>query len=255
MDKGLGWIRDVPKASDFRFKVGKPAEVSLPPQVELWTPPIQDQGSTSSCVGHATASLFRYMLHHLNQPDFQPSRLFNYWYARRISHLGYETEDAGAMPRDAMQSMISNGVVPETDWPFDVSRINERPPRELLPTAYKHRIIEGEYVRMLADDNLVHLKYSLNRGLPFLVGISVYSSFFDTGSDGAVPMPKMTETFEGGHLMYCNGYRDDIKRFRCPNSWSEQYGDKGVYWLPYDYVANGGLAGDFWRVSLITGGN
>ena len=275
--QGLGWIRDVPKSADFRASA--PVTISaadLPPSVELWTPPILDQGSTSSCVGHGSASLFRYMMHYLGQPDFQPSPLFNYWYARKISHMGWENEDNGAMPRDAMQSMISNGVVPEDNWAFDLARVNERPPRELLPVAYKHRIIEGEYVRMLANDNLIHLKYSLAKQLPFLVGIDCFTSLFDqkTNDTGVVPFPNLErEVFEGGHLVYSNGYitrqapnwsqwltdhgvtnPDPDGYFRCPNSWGDFYGEHGIYWFPFAYIRNASIASDFWRVQMITGG-
>ncbi len=211
-----------------------------------------DQGRTNSCVGNASASLFHYMLHYLGKPDFQPSRLFNYWLARHVPRLGWENEDEGAMPRDAMQSMISNGVISEDDWPFDTGKINERPPQALLAKAKANRVVEGEYVRMLANDNLYHLKYSLFQKLPFLIGVDVYSSFFDTDTDGMTPMPQTSEAYEGGHLMYCNGYNDSIRRFRCPNSWSEDEGEKGVFWLPYEYVGNAGLASDFWRIEAIT---
>lgn len=253
--RGLGWFRDIFDPRDHRAGLTIPSReaiASLPAEVELWTPPIMDQGRTNSCTGHASASLYRYMLHYLGHADFQPSRSFNYWYGRKIAHRGWESVDEGAMPRDVMQSMISNGVVDEADWPFDPARINEQPPKRLLTKALGNRVIEGEYTRMLADHNLYHLKASLARRLPFLVGIDVYSSFFDTGDDGHTPMPQTNETFEGGHLIYCNGYSEARQRFRCPNSWGLGEGDKGVFWLPYPYVANAGLAGDFWRIEAIT---
>lgn len=229
-------------------------DTPLPSAVELWTPPIVDQFSTNSCVGQASASLFRYTMHLWGDPDFQPSRLFNYWLARHVPRRGWENEDMGAMPRDAMQSMISNGVVPEELWPFseDPSIVNQRPPQELLAKAKKKRIVEGKYVRMLANANLFHLKHSLAIKLPFLVGIDIYSSFYDTGDDGMVPMPQTNQTYEGGHLIYCNGYDDSLRRFRCPNSWGTNWGAKGTCWIPYEYIANAGLSGDFWRTEAIT---
>lgn len=249
---GMGWRRDIYDPRDLRFSAGD-TSASLPSQVtHLWTPPILNQRATNSCVGHGSASLFMYMLHWLNKPVFQPSPLFNYWLARHVPRLGWENEDEGAMPRDAMQSMISNGVLSEDLWPFGYDRVNTRPPQTLLHDAKANRVVEGKYVRMLANDNLYHLKYSLAQGLPFLIGIDVYSSFYDTGDDGFVPMPQTNQTFEGGHLMYCNGYDDSIRRFRCPNSWGDDWGDKGCAWLPYDYVGNAGLASDFWRIEAIT---
>jgi hypothetical protein len=196
--------------------------------------------------------LYRYTLRLLGLPDFALSPAFNYWFGRHVPRLGWENEDEGAMPRDVMQSMISNGVVSEVDWPLLPDTLNARPPQELLAKAKQHKVIEGRYVRMLANDNLHHLKYSLAQRLPFLVGVDVYSSFYDTSDDGMTPMPKTSETYEGGHLIYCNGYDDDLQRFRCPNSWGEGEGAQGVFWLPYAYIANAGLANDFWRVEAVT---
>ena len=225
---GLGWIPDTPKKADFRVRMSKEemATISLPPSVQLWTPPILDQKSTSGCTGFASSSLYRYMLRILGKPDFQPSPLFNYWFGRHVPRLGWEDEDEGAMPRDVMQSMISNGVVWEQDWPFseDSDIVNRRPPQTVLATAKKNRIIEGKYVRMLANDNLFHLKYSLTQGLPFLCGIDVYSSFFDTGGNGMIPMPQTNQTFEGGHLGMVSGFDDLTRRFTFVNSWGEEWG-------------------------------
>lgn len=251
---GLGWLRDIRHPKDLRIKMSKEqmGVITLPPSVHLWTPPILDQISSNSCTGFASSSLYRYMLRHLGKSDFQPSPLFNYWFGRHVPRLGWENEDEGAMPRDVMQSMISNGVVEESDWPFDLSKVNEKPPQAVLSRAKTNRVIEGKYVRMLANDNLFHLKYSLAQGLPFLVGIDVYSSFFDTGDDGMVPMPQTNQTFEGGHLLYCTGFDDSLQRFKCPNSWGLGWGDAGFAWIPYAYIANAGLAGDFWRIEAIT---
>jgi C1A family cysteine protease len=184
--------------------------------------------------------------------DFQPSRAFIYWYARHVPRLGWENQDEGAMPRDAMQTMISNGVVSEEDWPFNPKKINTEPTSGLLSKAKAHRITEGHYVRMTAADNLFHLKLSLSKELPFLIGIAVYSSFYDTRSDGMVSMPKTSETYEGGHLLWCCGFSNSMHRFICPNSWGEGEGDKGYFYLPYEYVAEPALAGDFWRIELVS---
>lgn len=252
---GLGWIPDIPKKADFRVKMSKEemSKVSLPPAIELYNPPILDQKGTNSCTGFASASLYRYHLHQ-NFNEFQPSPLFNYWLGRHVPRLGWENEDEGAMPRDVMQSMISNGVIREEFWPFSENPeiVNRRPPQTLLAAAKSNRVIEGKYVRMLANDNLFHLKHSLVQGLPFLVGVDVYSSFFDTGDDGLVPMPQTNQTFEGGHLLWANGFSDELQCFRCPNSWGTGWGKDGIAWIPYPYIANAGLAGDFWRIEAIT---
>lgn len=254
---GTGWVKDRPSKKDLRFSAPLEEDGTLPTLptsvTDLYTPPRRDQKRTNSCVGQASASLYEYMLYVMNAANvFHPSALFNYWLARHVPRRGWEDEDEGAMPRDAMQSMISNGVLPDEDWPFteDPSVVNQEPPKLLQRKAKSNRIVEGKYVRMKADDNLFHLKYSLAQGLPFLIGIPVYTSFYDVGADGVVPMPKDGEMLEGFHLMYSNGYDDSTRLFKTPNSWGTEVGDYGVYYLPYNYVTM--FSDDFWRIEAIT---
>ena len=247
---GTGWIRDIRDDRDF-VGTGPFGLAALPTlDVDLrktpYMPPVTNQLQTNSCVANATSSVFRYMLRKLGLPDFQPSRLFTYYFAR--ARQGWENEDDGCMPRDAMQSLISNGTIAELYWPFseDNAIINTRPSQQNLHDALSHRIVEGKYVRMLANDDLYHLKHSLSLGLPFTIGIPCYTSFFDVGSSGIVHMPTNGETLEGFHMMYIVGYSEAQQIFITVNSWGEDDGDHGVRYLPYQYVKRYGE--DLWRV-------
>lgn len=252
--KRFGYVRDL---RDDRDLIGNaPVELGtqLATDVDLrktpFMPPTVDQLQTSSCVGNATSSVFRFILRRLGLPDFQPSRLLTYYLAR--AQRGWENDDDGCMPRDAMQSLISNGTVNELYWPFadDPVIVNTRPSQQILHDAKAHRITEGKYVRMLPTDDLFHLKHSLAQQLPFTIGIPCFSSFFDVGHTGIVPMPKKGETLEGFHMMYTAGYADAQELFINPNSWGESDGDHGVRYLPYEYVRKYGE--DLWRIEGLT---
>jgi C1A family cysteine protease len=252
---GLGWRKDQPDMRDFVARLARAApasSLSIPPAVDLrktpWMPPIMDQSVTSSCVGNASSSIVRFMRRKMGQPDFQPSRLFTYYFARRLQ--GWESIDAGCYPRDAMKSLAANGVPSEDEWPFDVNRVNERPPQISLHHALADKAIK--YTRMLRNDDLFHLKNSLHQGIPFMLGISVYSSFFDTNETGMVRMPGRRESYEGGHMLWACGYSDVDRLLACPNSWSEGWGDRGVCYLPYDYLRHEGLSDDFWRIEAVS---
>ena len=41
------------------------------------------------------------------------------------------------------------------------------------------------------------------------------------------------------------GYDDKKLCFICANSWSTNWGNKGLFYLPYNYVTDNELAGDF----------
>lgn len=241
--KRLGWRPDTPDFRDFIYAA--PLGQTLVPTVDLrpFAPPIVDQSVSNSCVGNSSASMVRFVRRKLGLPDFQPSRLFIYYFARRLQ--GWQDADEGATIRDAMKVLEADGVCDEADWPFDIDKVNDRPDQMDLHRALENRQLK--YVRMRRGDDLYHLKHSLQLGIPFMLGISVYSSFFDTGDDGLVRMPRSTETLEGGHAMYVVGYDNNAGRFIVANSWGD-WGDKGYCYLPYAYLLNDDLSDDFWAL-------
>jgi C1A family cysteine protease len=44
------------------------------------------------------------------------------------------------------------------------------------------------------------------------------------------------------------GYDDKSKRIIVRNSWGTDWGMKGYFTMPYDYVSNRNLSDDFWTV-------
>ena len=49
----------------------------------------------------------------------------------------------------------------------------------------------------------------------------------------------------------CVGYDDFKKWFITMNSWGKSWGDKGFFYIPYDYLTNPNLASDFWVIQII----
>ena len=82
----------------------------------------------------------------------------------------------------------------------------------------------------------------------------VYSSLLTAtvSSTGVVPMPNTkTETFKGGHCACIVGYNDTTQMFTCANSWGTSWGNKGYFTIPYAYIINPSLAGDFCFTTFI----
>jgi C1A family cysteine protease len=87
-------------------------------------------------------------------------------------------------------------------------------------------------------------------GFPFVFGFTVYDSFESdqVAKTGILNMPKPDEPEVGGHAVMGVGYDDAKKRLLVRNSWGADWGMKGYFTMPYDYVASRDLSDDFWTI-------
>jgi len=103
------------------------------------------------------------------------------------------------------------------------------------------------YARLQTLDEM---RTCLADGYPFVFGFTVYESFESdqVAKTGVVPMPKAYEKVLGGHAVLAVGYDNAKKRVVVRNSWGTDWGMKGYFTMPYDYVADRGLADDLWTI-------
>jgi C1A family cysteine protease len=89
-------------------------------------PPVYDQLDLGSCVANATAAALRFAwknsFAHFSTPyeEFDPSRLWIYYYARMIGNdrKDLEFRDTGCQIRDALKVLKNKGVCTEEAWPY-----------------------------------------------------------------------------------------------------------------------------------------
>ena len=89
-------------------------------------PPVYNQFQLGSCVANATAAALRFAwknsLVHYSTPyeEFDPSRLWIYYYARLLDKPGRDLEfrDSGCQIRNALKVLKNKGVCAEVDWPY-----------------------------------------------------------------------------------------------------------------------------------------
>jgi len=233
-----------PDTEDLRDRVFRPTQFKtstvLPKNVDLRSAcsPIVDQGELGSCTANAIASGLREYWETLSGKLTLLSRLWLYWEERYLE--GTVNEDAGAYIRDGMKVLQKMGCAPESDWPYDVSKFKQIPPTTATTDAKQFKITE--YHRLTT---LILLKSALAEGYPVVTGIMVYDSFESNqvAQTGIVPLPKRGEQFLGGHAVLAVGYQDDVKNkgqgvVICRNSWGENWGDNGYFYLPYSYFTS-----------------
>lgn len=246
----FGWIPDLPDHRDFMYAAPTPIMQSIPAAADLTKlcPPVYDQGQLGSCTANAIAAAFQFDEMKQKAPDASvPSRLFIYYGERAME--GTVNEDSGAQIRDGIKVVASQGVCPESEWPYDVTKFKQKPPQKCFTDAKKFQAVT--YQRLIQDQNT--MKGCLAEGFPFVFGITVYQSMMSgtVAKNGVVPMPSTQEKVLGGHAILAVGFDDKTQRFKFRNSWGTTWGDKGYGYLPYAYLTDQNLASDFWTIRAI----
>lgn len=253
-----GWIPDkTNETPDTLYKLNYTSE-NIPPTVDLrekyTLPPVYDQGELGSCTANAIA--FAYQFEELKQStststststQMTPSRLFIYYNERDME--GTTETDSGAQIRDGMKSVHKQGVCSEDLWPYDTSKYTEKPPEKCYLQASEHQALT--YNRVLQTENLIQT--ALANDLPVVFGFIVFTSFesIEVAKTGFVSIPTENDKPLGGHAVAIVGYDIETQYFICRNSWGDDWGDEGYFYMPYEYVLNPVWCNDFWVIRKV----
>lgn len=252
-----GWVPDHADQRDLKYIVPHEVASALPSAVDLrpLCPDVYDQGKLGSCSANAIAAAIEFEQRKLKAlRQFVPSRLFVYYNERVL--LNTVDTDSGSPLRGGMKTVNHIGVCPEdqqgdpANWPYDLTQYTTRPPDACYAAAQHVRAVR--YQRL--DHALEALKGCLAEGYPFVFGFTVYENFESilVRDTGVAPLPAQGEQVLGGHAVMAVGYDDARAALLVRNSWGPDWGEKGYFYLPYDYIFKHGLARDFWTVRLIT---
>lgn len=239
MNRRLGLIPDLQEHVDedlrlrplTAMKVGG-AELPVSVSLRQYVDRVRDQKQSSSCVGQSVARAIHIRTQMLGSKHPFPSALAIYTGARSrelplrgpgdASRLGLT--DDGCRPRFAMEAVTDaelSCLVPEDEWPLDMSLVNERLPLDIFQTGNSlfvrwHRI--GGSGR--ARTRLV--KESLAAGYPVVFGMQL-DAFYEN-FDGGVYEP-IAESI-GNHMQCIDSYNREL--FGVVNSWGDRW-NRGGY--------------------------
>lgn len=242
----FGCKRDLFDKRDFKFSMVAPFK-ELPSSVNLsdtsYIPKVFNQGSLGSCTANAIGNCYLFVRNKERKiSDYIPSRLFIY-YNERLTE-GTVNEDSGAMIRTGMKVINKYGACIEKLFPYKVKSFAEKPSED----AYTNGLDFQSIVYSRINNTLIETKTCLSSGYPFVLGISIYENFEteEVAKTGIVSMPE--GGCLGGHAVLAVGYDDSTKRFKIMNSWGDDWGDNGYFYLPYDYLTNNTLTSDLWTI-------
>ena len=123
-----GWKRDRMSENYKYLKIEqRPVQKTYPPVLVLSPmPPVYDQGQLGSCTANSLAGAFQFDLMKQKLPNFNPSRLFIYYNERALEHT--IPVDSGAALTDGITVLNTQGVCPETVWPYNIDEFTVKPP-------------------------------------------------------------------------------------------------------------------------------
>jgi C1A family cysteine protease len=155
-------------------------------------------------------------------------------------------EDSGAFLSDGIKSLKYHGICEEKYWSYIIENVFKEPSKEAYINAENNYVIEAFNI----SNNINTIKKWLLRNEPIAMGMAIYSNFTNNRT-GIINLPSLGDEFLGGHAIIICGFDDKNKKFIMRNSWGSYWGDKGYFYLPYDYVTNNDLCGDLWVITRI----
>lgn len=152
------------------------------------------------------------------------SRLFIYYNGRLNDGVNDGAlDDSGCSIASAILGLKELGCCNEGLFPYDIKRINERPPKHCYEDAKYYRITNGATLKV----NLQEMKECLAEGYPFVFGLTIVPSFTEAETNGGlVPLPEPDDEIDGNHYqhaMLAVGYDDRSKHFIVKNSWGPNW--------------------------------
>lgn len=225
-----GLLPSPPDPRDYSIDDIRLMAPSLPNKRTLPSSPlILDQGRTPYCGGASAAGIANSYYHQYDlMPDGGFSMAFIYWLAKEYDGIPHVS---GTYLRTVLKIMHKYGCAPESLAPFSLNRISITP--QALRVAENYKIEAYARLRSLSD-----IKLALLKDTYILIGTIVTRDNWRR-PDGFLSYP--AGDVYGGHATFCFGYDDTLKRDhtgykKCQNSWGENWGDGGKFYLPYDYI-------------------
>jgi C1A family cysteine protease len=242
-----GCMPDVPDARDVHY-VAAVDTANLPESVDLrpLCPAVYDQGNLGSCTANAIGAAIEYNQMQTGKQSFVPSRLFIYYNERVLE--GSIKQDAGAMIRNGIKTVVRLGAPPEEVWPYDESAAFAQP----HPDAYAAAKLDLVTVYSRVGQTLPLMQACLVEGFPIVFRYTCFPSMDHTWDDGVIPMPGPTEPEDGGHCMLVVGYNNANRTFLVRNSWGTVWGQQGYGTMPYDYILSPQWTTDLWTIRSVT---
>jgi hypothetical protein len=214
--------------------LGHPGEQpTLPSDVDLSKdfPRPGNQGQQSSCVGWATAYALKSYQERVeigwslepSEHRFSPAYVYN-----QING----GEDHGSYISEALDLIVNQGAATLDTAPYDDGDYLAQP-----SNAARQEAAQFKGRSWKTANGTIEIKSALANRLPVVAGIAVFDSFSNLNGPNSI-YNSFNGEYLGGHAITIVGY-DDTRyggAFKIINSWGQNWGDSGYFWMPYSAV-------------------
>ncbi len=226
------------KMSDYNSNLlGIPNDTATRPKsIDLSTnfPIPGEQGSQNSCVGWAVAYALKSFQEKMelnwelndNKHLFSPAFIYN-----QINN----GHDRGTTFNKALDLAVNQGVATLEQMPYNVADYLTQPSPAAMAEAANFKA--KSWAKINDSSQIIA---ALTNRQPVLCAIRIYPSFNNLKGPNAVYNTK-DSTLLGGHAVTIVGYDDNQfgGAYKIINSYGQNWGDNGYFWLPYAFAGDG----------------
>ena len=228
-EHGFGFIPGESDPRDYVFGVsGAAIPEEYLPEVKA---AVHDQGQINNCATHAlSASL---------ENSLGGKIGFGWYYGNRrySDHKGQ-----GTIERDLLKAAQKDGGLSWEKYPYEeempaaMERF-EKLAKKLLPDSRK--LVIGNYWALRSFDEVRRALYEgkfVQLGLQLFAGIKKVTAESPVLAEPSISGTQVEEWL-GGHMVWATGYcvKNGVRCIRCRNSWGEDWGENGNFYVPEGY--------------------
>jgi len=215
--------------SEELMEMSKSALETRASYLKLPTVPVGNQGQEGSCVAFAAGYLGSTYVLKANK---------NYLVeVRSPEYLFNSTSISGDCKSSNMATALNflkyKGICGWSRMPYSYQN-----GCSVKPNA--HQLAYGLYGRLTnwktIEKSVANIKIVINSGLPLIVGMNLYQSFYDQTLKTPYIYKSKSGNFKGGHAFAIVGYDDNKQAFICQNSWGAWNHDKGFFYIAYNLI-------------------